>query len=102
MKIENEWLDMESMEISKEQKIRRGHTTRDTIVMLKIMFMLSCIFFYASPSEALNIPVNVAKNVEGGGQMFRCPTCRTNQWHASSTKDWQGNYYCSGCKAKLN
>jgi len=101
MKIENEWLEHETMALCNERKIKHRHKTQDTIIMLKMLCMLLAIFFYAVPVNATQ-PVNLCKNADGGGKLFRCNKCQTNQWCGSNTKDWAGNYYCPACKSKLN
>lgn len=101
MKIENDWLENEMMVISNEIKQKRKKSP-DTMICVRMFLVFSAIFFYTSAVDCKPNITHNARKAEGGGQLFICPDCRTNQWHASNTKDWQGNYYCRGCKKKLN
>lgn len=96
----NDWLENEIFEISREIKIK-PKKQHDTMMAIRILLMISAIFFYtheidSKPSVDFNM-----KNAEGGGHLFRCAHCGMNQWKASSQANWAGEFHCSGCKKKL-
>ncbi len=99
MKIENEWLEKEIICLEREMKSRKKD---DGMQYMKIIFVLFMVFFYGNidAKHSFN-SVNYAKAVDGG-QTFYCHKCQTRQWHDNSTADWNGKFYCGGCKTKLN
>jgi len=77
MNIENDWLEQEIKGIFNDKK--RKKVVPETFLMLKVLCMLTAVFFCSTTVEArsLKMQPNRMAVVEGGHRQFRCPTCKT-------------------------
>lgn len=92
------YLDNETMDIL-NSRVRKMRPEASTRMFLRLLVFL--IFFAVHGICSLHaqpIVYNTAAN--GNGCAWKCSTCHQNNWAASHTKDWQGNYYCKKCGAK--
>lgn len=101
-------IDMKSKEIYKEnmnyqeneldQIMQEKRSQRISLQASNSMFlkMLAFLIFFAAHGICLySQPI-----VHNYSANWKCSNCHQNNWAATHTKDWQGNFYCKKCGHK--
>lgn len=104
MKIENDWLDSEINALASEKKRKLKKKNTDSLLVFKLVLMLTAVFFYVPAIEAKLNALRTTKKHQmqmNAGRNFVCPKCNARQWQDNKNADWQGNFYCFSCKQNL-
>ena len=86
--LDNEMIDLLNSRIKKMRPEASTQMFLRLLVFLIFFAVYGICSLHAQPSTH-NIAVN-----------WKCSNCHQNNWADTSTKDWQGSYYCKKCGAK--
>jgi len=102
--IKQEWVDMEMGQYDCKKRKKKDMPTFE---FLKILMLLTAVFFYtstvsASENQGDTYVLNSGKGVYvDAGVWFRCEKCQTCQWQSNDKANWRGEFFCVKCGAKM-